>query len=247
MATRAAKTARSGTRAAPDRRAAATPAAAPAPASAPATASPLPKVLPSLTKGLPSLPPLQSLPGAGPLLAAARQVRALADGVLSMAGPAADMAIGIAKSQVKHPTGKAAFERVGSMLRKMRETAGMSAAEVAHALDLTDPALIEQAEVGKIALPFEMLLRLAAVLGRNDPITALMRLTRAYSPELWKSLESLGVGRLVVQAGRERELANLFRANDSARKLNDADFVQVLEFTKQAFDMAVEFRVQGGK
>ncbi len=238
MATRAAKTARAGTRAVPERRAAATAAAA-------APAPPVPKVLPSLPS-LPSLPPLQSLPGAGPVLAAARQIRALADGVLSMAGPAADMAIGIAKSQVKHPTGKAAFERVGSMLRKMRETAGMSAAEVAHALDLTDPALIEQAEVGKIALPFEMLLRLAAVLGRNDPITALMRLTRAYSPELWKSLESLGVGRLVVQAGRERELANLFRANDSARKLSDADFVQVLEFTKQAFDMAVDFRMQQG-
>lgn len=238
MATRAAKTARAGTRAVPERRAAATAAAA-------APAPPVPKVLPSLPS-LPSLPPLQSLPGAGPVLAAARQIRALADGVLSMAGPAADMAIGIAKSQVKHPTGKAAFERVGSMLRKMRETAGMSAAEVAHALDLTDPALIEQAEVGKIALPFEMLLRLAAVLGRNDPITALMRLTRAYSPELWKSLESLGVGRLVVQAGRERELANLFRANDSARKLSDADFVQVLAFTKQAFDMAVEFRMQQG-
>lgn len=234
MATRATKTARAGTRAVPERRAAPSSAAAPAP-----------KVLPSLPS-LPSLPPLQSLPGAGPVLAAARQIRALADGVLSMAGPAADMAIGIAKSQVKHPTGKAAFERVGSMLRKMRETAGMSAAEVAHALDLTDPALIEQAEVGKIALPFEMLLRLAAVLGRNDPITALMRLTRAYSPELWKSLESLGVGRLVVQAGRERELANLFRANDSARKLSDADFVQVLAFTKQAFDMAVEFRMQQG-
>lgn len=198
------------------------------------------KTIPALA----NLPHFANLPGAGPLIAAARQVRALADGVLSMAGPAADMAIGLAKSQVKHPTGKAAFERVGSMLRKMRETAGMSAAEVAHALDLTDPALIEQAEVGKIALPFEMLLRLAAVLGRNDPITALMRMTRAYSPELWKSLESLGVGRLVVQAGRERELANLFRANDSARKLSDAEFLQVLDFTKRAFDMAVEFRVQ---
>lgn len=194
---------------------------------------------------MPALPPLPVLPGAGPVLAAARQLRSWADTVLAMAGPAADMALGLAKSRVKHPTGKAAVERVGSMLRRMRETAGLSAAEVARALDLTDPALIEQAEVGKIALPFEVLLRLAAVLGRNDPITALMRLTRAYNPDLWKSLEALGVGRLVVQAGRERELANLFRANDAARKLSDADFAQVLAFTKQAFDMAVQFR--GGK
>ncbi len=125
----------------------------------------------------------------------------------------------------------------------MRKAAGMSAADLAQALDLGDPALIEQAEVGKIALPFELLLRLAAVLGRNDPVTAVMRLTRAYNPELWKSLEALGVGRLVVQAGRERELANLLRANDEARRLGDDDFAQVLAFTRQAFDMAVAFRL----
>lgn len=242
MATsRAAKTPRAATRANPSPRNSPLAVKTPAPEEAAE-----PKAFPALPN-LGHLPNFSSLPGAGPVIAAARQVRALADGVLSMAGPAADMAIGLAKSQVKHPTGKAAFERVGSMLRKMRETAGMSAAEVAHALDLTDPALIEQAEGGKIALPFEMLLRLAAVLGRNDPITALMRLTRAYSPELWKSLESVGIGRLVVQAGRERELANLFRANDAARKLNDTDFTQVLAFTKMAFDMAVEFRFKGGK
>lgn len=242
MATsRAAKTSRAATRANPSPRNSPLAVKTPAPEEAAE-----PKAFPALPN-LGHLPNFSSLPGAGPVIAAARQVRALADGVLSMAGPAADMAIGLAKSQVKHPTGKAAFERVGSMLRKMRETAGMSAAEVAHALDLTDPALIEQAEGGKIALPFEMLLRLAAVLGRNDPITALMRLTRAYSPELWKSLESVGIGRLVVQAGRERELANLFRANDAARKLNDTDFTQVLAFTKMAFDMAVEFRFKGGK
>jgi hypothetical protein len=68
-----------------------------------------------------------------------------------------------------------------------------------------------------------------------------MALTRQYSPHLWKALESIGVGRLAVQGTRERELANACRANDPARKLDDQRFAQVLTFTKQAFDMAVEF------
>lgn len=187
-----------------------------------------------------ALPPL---PGTAPVIAVARHLRSWADAVLGLAGPATDMAFNLAKSQARSPASKAMIEKAGAQLRRMRKAAGMSAADLAQALDLGDPALIEQAEVGKIALPFELLLRLAAVLGRNDPVTAVMRLTRAYNPELWKSLEALGVGRLVVQAGRERELANLLRANDEARRLGDDDFAQVLAFTRQAFDMAVAFRL----
>jgi len=197
--------------------------------------------------GWPTVESMSSLPGAAPMLAVARQLRSWADTVLGVAGPATDIAFELARARVKSPTGKEAISRAGGQLRRMREAAGLSAAELAHALDLSDPALIEQAEGGKIALPFEVLLRLAAVLGRNDPFTAVMRLTRAYNPELWKSLEALGVGKLVVQAGRERELANLFRANDAARKLSDTDFATVLAFTKQAFDMAVAFRLQDAK
>jgi hypothetical protein len=43
-----------------------------------------------------------------------------------------------------------------------------------------------------------------------------MKLTRAYNPQLWRALEDMGVGRLVVQGGREREFANIYRANDAA-------------------------------
>jgi hypothetical protein len=49
----------------------------------------------------------------------------------------------------------------------------------------------------------------------------------------------------VVQAGRERELANLYRGNDDARRLSDEEFAEVLAFTKTAFDMAVRFRFAG--
>ena len=93
-----------------------------------------------------------------------------------------------------------------------------------------------------VALPFELILRLAGVLGRGDPLTSVMKLTRAYNPDLWKALEDLGIGKLVVQAGRERELANVYRGNDAARRLSDEDFAAVLAFTRQGFDMAVAFR-----
>ncbi len=49
----------------------------------------------------------------------------------------------------------------------------------------------------------------------------------------------------MVQAGRERELANIYRANDAARRLSDADFAKVLGFVKSGFDMAVQFRGEG--
>jgi transcriptional regulator with XRE-family HTH domain len=124
----------------------------------------------------------------------------------------------------------------------MREAAGMSVAEVGNAIDLKDPALIELVENGKVALPFEIILRLAAVLGRNDPIAFIMRFTRSYNPDVWKTLESLGIGRLALQAGREREFANLYRASDVARGLSDEEFAELLKFMQAAFTMALAFR-----
>jgi transcriptional regulator with XRE-family HTH domain len=179
-----------------------------------------------------------------PLVSIARQLRGWADTVIGMAGPAADMALGLAKAQVKSPQQKSVIGKAGSLLRRMRESAGLTLDELAHAVDLRDPDLIAQAERGVVALPFELILRVAGVVGRGDPLTSMMRLTRAYNPDLWKALEDLGLGRLVVQAGRERELANVYRGNDAARRLPDEDFATVLAFTKQAFDMAVAFRKQ---
>ena len=128
----------------------------------------------------------------------------------------------------------------------MRETAGLNIREVGKAIDLKDPDLLELVENGKVALPFEIILRLASVLGRNDPISFVMRFTRSYNPDLWKTLESLGVGRLALQAGREREFANLYRASDGARRLSDEEFAEVMKFTRAAFEMALAFRAGTG-
>ncbi|MBL8395041.1 MAG: helix-turn-helix transcriptional regulator [Candidatus Accumulibacter sp.] len=136
----------------------------------------------------------------------------------------------------------AAWARTGAALRTMRETAGLTIAEVGAAIDLKDPSLIEAIENGRLALSFELILRLAAVFGRNDPVGFVMRLTRSSNPELWKSLEGLGVGRLVLQTVREHQFVNVYRSNDDARALNDEEFAEILSFTQAAFEMAMALR-----
>ncbi len=175
-------------------------------------------------------------------MAMAHDVREWTDSVLGIAGAAADVSIGAAKSMLAPRGKRGALERAGAVLRGMREATGLTVREVGEAIDLKDPALLELVENGKVALPFEIILRLASVLGRNDPISFVMRFTRSYNPEVWHTLEKLGIGRFALQAGRERELANIYRGNDAARQLCDADFAAVLAFTRQAFEMGVAFR-----
>jgi len=177
-----------------------------------------------------------------PIDAIARNLRGWADTVLGIAVPATDLALGLATARARTRGQKSAIAKAGAVLRRMREAAGLTLEDLSRAVDLRDPELIANAERGVVALPFELILRLAGVLGRGDPLTSVMKLTRAYNPDLWKALEDLGIGRLVVQAGRERELANVYRGNDAARRLSDEDFAAVLAFTRQGFDMAVAFR-----
>jgi transcriptional regulator with XRE-family HTH domain len=135
--------------------------------------------------------------------------------------------------------------KTGAALRRIREAAGLTITEVGAAINLKDPSLIEAWENGRIAVPFELILRLAAVLGRNDPVGFVMKFTRSSNPDLWASLEGLGVGKLLIQSAREREFANIYRADDEARKLSDKEFAEVLAFTQAAFEMAIAFRKRG--
>jgi transcriptional regulator with XRE-family HTH domain len=134
------------------------------------------------------------------------------------------------------------WTRTGATLRRLRKAAGLTITEVGTAINLKDPSLIEAWENGRIAVPFELILRLAAVLGRNDPIDFVMKFTRSSNPDLWRSLEALGVGKLLIQSAREREFANIYRGDDEARNLSDAEFAEVLTFTRAAFEMAMAFR-----
>ena len=99
-------------------------------------------------------------------------------------------------------------------------------------------------ESGKVGLPFDLILRLTSVLARNDPVGFVMKMTRTYNPKIWKTLDALGVGKLLVQAGREREFANIYRRHDAARHLSDKDFGAALAFADAAFQAALVFQLK---
>ncbi|MCG8612269.1 MAG: XRE family transcriptional regulator [Pseudomonadales bacterium] len=129
----------------------------------------------------------------------------------------------------------------GESLRDIREVAGLTLSELSDALNLKDKTLLEAVENGTATLSFELILRLAALLARNDPIPFILRFTRTYNPEIWKVLHDWGLGRLPLQFERERKFINIYRSHDQARKLSDQGYERVLEFTRQAFELSLHF------
>ena len=181
------------------------------------------------------------------LMTLARDLRSWTGLVLGIANSAADLSFRVASARLTKPSHKAAVDKAGSLFRSLRESAGLTLRDIGQAIDLKDVSLLEDVEGGKVGLPFEIILRLAGVLGRNDPIPIAMKLTRAYNPKLWATFEGLGLGRLAVQAAREREFANLYRASDAARALNDEEFAAALTFVRASFEAALTFHAEAGK
>lgn len=174
----------------------------------------------------------------------ARQLQSFASSVLGNVGTATDLALTLAQSRIQRPGPKAAVEKGAALLRDLRQAAGLTLDDLGRALELDDPAFLGLVEKGKVGLPFELILRLTAVLGRNDPIGFMLQMTRGYNPKMWKALEAVGIGHLLVQAGREREFANIYRKHDAARSLSDADFAAALAFADAAFATALAFRAR---
>jgi len=129
----------------------------------------------------------------------------------------------------------------GQSLKDLREVAGLTINELNDALQLKDQSFLEAVENGTATLSFELILRLSALLARNDPIPFILKYSRAYSPETWKLLHDWGAGRLPLQYQREREFINIFRSKDQARLLSDEGYAKVLEFTREAFNMSLHF------
>ncbi len=133
------------------------------------------------------------------------------------------------------------MQETGLYLRDLRGVAGLTLSELSDAIDLEDHSLLEAVEGGTAALSFELILRLAALLARHDPIPFIIRVTRSYNPELWQVLEDWGIGRLPLQFERERQFVNIYRRHDAARNLSDAGFQEVLKFTQAAFELSLRF------
>ncbi len=188
-------------------------------------------------------PPGQLLQQAGgtAVRSLARQLHAWTGSLIGGVGTAADLSLAMAAASVQRPGPKAAVAKAAALLRDARQAAGLTLDELGEALELKDPSFMALVESGKVGLPFELILRIATVLGRNDPVTLVLQLTRSFNPRVWKSLEALGVGKLIVQAGREREFANIYRSNTAARSLSDKDFAAALAFSASAFESALVF------
>jgi len=192
-----------------------------------------------------SVPPASAKPpSASMVLSLAKQLQAWTGSILGGMGTATDVAITLAQSRAQKPGPKAAVDKAAALLRDLRQAAGLTVDDLGRALELEDPSFMGLVESGKVGLPFDLILRLAAVLGRNDPVGFILQMTRSYNPKTWNTLEALGVGKLLVQAGREREFANIYRSNDAARALSDKDFAAALGFADAAFKAALEFQAR---
>lgn len=145
----------------------------------------------------------------------------------------------VGKALLLSPEQAEAMKETGEYLRDLRLVAGLTVDDLNAALDLKDHSLLAAVEKGTAALSFDLILRLAALLARSDPVPVAMRLTRTYRPELWQILEDWGMGRLSLHYERERQFINIYRGHDIARALSDPGFAEVLAFTRQAFEMAL--------
>ena len=200
----------------------------------PAALPPTPEPTPNVPAPVPESPSLVGrltrLPGA------------MADTVtdtLRKVGQVTETPWRVGKALLLSPEQAEAMRHAGEYVRDLRLVAGLTLDDLNAALDLKDHSLLAAVEKGTAALSFDLILRLAAVLARRDPVPVVLQLARVYRPDLWRILEDWGVGRLSLQFERERQFVNIYRRHDQARDLSDAGFAEVLAFTQQAFEMAL--------
>ena len=129
----------------------------------------------------------------------------------------------------------------GDSLRDLREVAGLTLADITAALKVKDKGFLEAVEDGKEALSIEMIMRLASLYARNDPIPFVVKYIRTYKPRLWEVLEGWGLDGLPLKIERERRFINIYKRRDAARQLSSEGYEKVLAFTQEAFELALHF------
>lgn len=169
------------------------------------------------------------------------RIASLTGSALRLGARATDTSLRVGRALINSQDQLRAMLTTGQSLKDIREVAGLTLSEMSEALNLKDKTLLEAIENGTATLSFELILRLASLVARNDPIPFILRTTRNYNPEVWQLLNDWGVGRIPLQFEREREFINIFRRHDDARTLSDEGFRKVLEFTRQSFEMSLHF------
>lgn len=148
-----------------------------------------------------------------------------------------------AKDELK-PDALRLLADTGAYLKDARRVAGLTAEELGAAMDLKDKSLIGAVEAGTATLSFDLILRMASLLARHDPLPFVMRLARAHNPKAWSVMDKWGLGRASRQLERERRFVNILRQHDDVRELSDDEFERVSAFTEEAFRMALAFRAE---
>ena len=184
----------------------------------PAALPPTPEPTPNVPAPVPESPSLVGrltrLPGA------------MADTVtdtLRKVGQVTETPWRVGKALLLSPEQAEAMRHAGEYVRDLRLVAGLTLDDLNAALELKDHSLLAAVEKGTAALSFDLILRLAAVLARRDPVPVVLQLARVYRPDLWRILEDWGVGRLSLQFERERQFVNIYRRHDQAGAQNDGE------------------------
>ena len=146
-----------------------------------------------------------------------------------------------ASSKIPSPDQLRKMANAGESLRDLREVAGLTLADITTALKLKDKSVLEAVEDGKEALSMEMIMRLASLYARNDPIPFVVNYVRTYRPKLWEVMEEWGLDGLPVKMERDRRFMNIYKRRDAARQLSSEGFEKVLAFTQEAFELALHF------
>ena len=134
-----------------------------------------------------------------------------------------------------------AMKQAGMLMHDLRETGGLTLEDLSKSLDMADTSLLRAVENGTATLSFDLVLRLAALLARNDPLPFIIRFVRTYNPQMERLMEGLGAGSMSRQFERERRFVNILRKRDDARSLNDEQFEKLLKFSDSAFNLAMDF------
>lgn len=132
-----------------------------------------------------------------------------------------------------------AMAEAGEFLYDARQVAGLNLQELAEALGLKDTELLEEVESGRATLPFDMILRIAALIARHDPIPFILKFVRTYNPALEQRLEEWGVTQLPKQYERERRFINLLRQHDMLREFSDAEYERFIGYQEKAVEFTL--------
>ncbi|EDY87734.1 conserved hypothetical protein [gamma proteobacterium HTCC5015] len=139
------------------------------------------------------------------------------------------------------PEQRSWMRRSGEAIRDARQVAGWTLDDLSDALDLEDKTLLKAIEQGTATVSFELILRLTSLLARHDPVPFLVSMIRGFNPQLWAVLEDWGLGHIPTMLERDRQWMNIYRRHEEARMLSENEFEKVLDFSRSAFEMALEF------